>query len=236
VVEPTARFEEVRIPLREPVHGLDSVSGFLGVPEWWPTGARVAAVIAHGSQREDPLLAFLQRQLTERKFLALRFLLPFVEAEKKRPDPPDVLLAAYRAALGFVHGDPTSAPAHVFIGGKNVGALAATHAAAAVRARIDGLFLLGYPLHRQDDPSELQADRLYRVVTPVLFLTGTRDRHCDLAALRKLTHRVGAPTEIRAIFEADHQFRVRKSERSGDDLQREVLGLLEGWMRKVIGE
>ena len=32
VVEPTARFEQLRIPLREPVHGLDSVPATLGRP------------------------------------------------------------------------------------------------------------------------------------------------------------------------------------------------------------
>ena len=54
--------------------------------------------------------------------------------------------------MTLLQSDPTAAPAHLFIGGKNVGALAAAHAATA-RLRVDGLFLLGYPLHKQDDPS-----------------------------------------------------------------------------------
>src|SRR4029450_13143518 len=99
VVEPTARFEQVRIPLREPVHGLEAVAGILGIPEGWPAGARVGAALRPGSQKEDPLLEFLQQQLTERKFLTLRFQLPFVEAEKKRPDPAPVLLNTYRSAV-----------------------------------------------------------------------------------------------------------------------------------------
>ncbi len=235
MVEPTARFEQVRIPLRERLHGLDAVPGVLGIPEWWPTGARVGVAIAHGSQKEDPLLEFLQHQLTERKFLTLRFQLPFVEAEKKRPDPAPVLLNTYRSAVTLLQNDPAAAPAHLFIGGKNAGALAAAHAATA-RLRIDGLFLLGYPLHKQDDPSVVQADRLFRVVNPILFLRGSRDRHCDLAALRRVTLRVGAPTEIRTLEEADHQLRVRKSERDPEDLQREVLAVLEHWVRKIVGE
>jgi hypothetical protein len=234
-VEPTARFEQVRIPLREPVHGLEAVSGVLGIPEWWPTGARVGVAIAHGSQKEDPLLEFLQQQLTERKFLTLRFQLPYVEADKKRQDPAPVLLNTFRSAVTLLQSDPTAAPAHLFIGGKNSGALAAAHAATA-RLRVDGLFLLGYPLHKQDDVSVVQADRLFRVVSPILFMTGARDRNCDLAALRKVTLRVGAPTEIRSIEEADHAFRVRKSERDPEDLQREVLAILEHWIRKIVGE
>ena len=82
-----ARFEQVRIPLREPVHGLDAVPGMLGVPEWWPTGrprgrrarprrpeagsaARVPSAAAHRAEVPDA---------------ALR--LPFAEAGKTRPDP-----------------------------------------------------------------------------------------------------------------------------------------------------
>lgn len=235
MVEPTAKFEQVRIPLREPVHGLDSVPGTLGTPEWWPTGARVGVVIAHGAQKEDPLLEFLQRELTERKFLTLRFPMPFVEAGKKRQDAPPVLLGTFRSAVTMLQNDPAAAPAQTFIGGKNAGALAAAHAATA-RLRTDGLFLLGYPLHKQGDPSVVQADRLFRVVSPILFLTGSRDRYCDLATLRKVTLRVGAPTEIRSIEEADHAFRVRKSEREPEDMQNEVLALLEHWIRKIVGE
>jgi predicted alpha/beta-hydrolase family hydrolase len=236
VVEPTARFEQVRIPLREPLHGLDAVPATLGVPEWWPTGARVGVVIAHGAQKSDPLLEFLQRELTERKYLTLRFVFPFAEAEKKRPDPDEVLLRVYRSAVAMLHNDPTAAPAHLFIGGKNVGASAAVHTATA-RTRVDGLFLLGYPLHKQDEPESVQADqRLYRVVNPILFLTGTRDRQCDIPTLRRVRLRVGAPTEIHPVAEADHPFRVRKSDRNPEDVQREVLSVLDQWMRKVIGE
>jgi len=45
-LEPTARYEDVRIPLHEPGHELESVSGVLGIPEWWPTGSRVGVVLA----------------------------------------------------------------------------------------------------------------------------------------------------------------------------------------------
>ena len=73
MVEPSVRFEEVRIPLPATVHGLDAVSGVLGIPEWWPTGSRVGIVLAQSTQKEDPLLENLQRGLTERTYLTLRF-------------------------------------------------------------------------------------------------------------------------------------------------------------------
>jgi hypothetical protein len=236
VVEPTARFEELKVPLGEPVHGIDAVSAFLGIPEWWPTGSRIGVVLAHGSQAQDPLLESLLRQLTEHKFLTLRFLFPFLEAGKRRPDPLPVLLRTFLAAVSVLGRDPSAAPAHLFLGGKNVGGLAALHAATG-RLRASGLFFLGYPLHKQDDPSEVHAERLFRVVTPLLFVQGTKDRRCDLGALRGTLRRVGAPWHLHEVPEADHTLRVpKKAEREGEAVEAEVLRVLEGWMTRVVGE
>ena len=73
---------------REPVHGLDELSAVLGIPEWWPTGSRVAIAIAHGSNSnlDDPLVEYIHRELTERRFLTLRFNFPFAEAGKRAKD------------------------------------------------------------------------------------------------------------------------------------------------------
>ena len=102
MVEPSSRIEEIKIPLTEPVHGLVSVPGFLGVPRWWPTGSRVCVVLAHGANSDytDPLIEYLQRELTERRYLTLRFNFPFAEAKRTRPDPLPVLRRTFRAALG----------------------------------------------------------------------------------------------------------------------------------------
>jgi predicted alpha/beta-hydrolase family hydrolase len=236
LVEAAAQFEQVKIPLPEPVHDLETVSGTLGIPEWWPTGSRISVVLAHGSQKDDPLLEGLQRELTQRKYLTLRFAFPFVESGRKKADPIGILQRTYTAALAILGRDPTAAPAHVFIGGKNLGALAAAHAAAA-RARVDGLFFLGYPLHKQDDPSQVRAERLFRIINPMLFIQGTRDRHCDLPTLRRTLMRVGAPWQLHTVEEADHFFRVsKKSGRSTEQVQAEVLAAVDAWIRKTLGE
>jgi len=236
LVEQTARFEEVKIPLREPVHGLEAVSGTLGVPEWWPTGSRICLLMAHGSQVEDPLLESVARELTERKYLTLRFLLPHVEANKKRMDSPAVLRRVFLAAASLVNRDPTAAPAHIFVGGKNQGALAAAHAATS-RLRAAGLFFLGFPLHKQGDPSDVRAERLYRAISPMLFVQGDRDRNCELSALKTTLIRVGAPWNIHVVRGADHAFKMLKSaERPEEEVHREILTKIDGWVTKVLGE
>ncbi len=237
-MEPAARFEELKIPLAEPVHGLEAVSAVLGVPEWWPTGSRVSVVLAHGpnGDKDEPLLVALQHALTERKVLTLRFNFPFAEAEKKRPDPMPVLERCLRHAIATLGRDPTAAPAHLFLGGRGLGGrVAANLATSTVRA--DGLFFLGFPLHPPGKPEEIRLDRLFRIVSPMLFVQGTRDRQCEIPVLRKTLVRVGAPTALHVVQEADHLFKVpRKTGRTEADVHREVFSTLDAWIARVLGE
>jgi predicted alpha/beta-hydrolase family hydrolase len=236
VVEPSVRFEEVKIPLPEPIHGLQTVTGVLGIPEWWPTGSRIGIVLAQATQKEDPLLESIQRGLTERTYLTLRFRFPYAEAGKKRPDPMPVLHRTYQSAVSILGRDPSAAPSHVFTGGKNLGALVAAHAATS-RIRVEGVFFLGYPLHKQDKPDEVRADRLFRVISPMLFVQGARDRHCDLPTLRKTLARVGAPVQLHVVEDADHSLRVpRKSGRTPQEIEAEIMTTLAGWIRSVLGD
>jgi predicted alpha/beta-hydrolase family hydrolase len=237
VVEPSARFEELKIALPEPVHGVGEVSAVLGIPRWWPTGSRVGIVLAHGrgDDMADPLIEHLHRELTERRYLVLRFNFPFAEAGKRRPDSVHVLRRCYRAALGALARDPTAAPAHLFLGGKGLGGQVAAGVAGA-RIRVDGLFLMGYPLHPQDRPEKVQPDQLFRIVAPLLFLQGSRDRTCDLDALRRVLRSVGAPTALQVVEAADKNFKVlKKSGRTEEEIREEILTGVDTWIQKVLG-
>ena len=233
----TPQFEEIKIPVPDRVHGLDTVTGILGIPEWWPTGSRVSVVLARASTAPDPLIDSIQRELTAKKILTLSFPLPYMVAGKKTPDDMRILKRSYQAAVALLGQDPSAAPSHIFAGGKNIGALVAANAAtAAARMRIEGLFLLGFPLHKQDDPSEPRSEQLYRAVAPMLFVQGQRDRHCDLPTLRKTLARVGAPVQLHVVDETDHQLHVpKRAGRTQEQVNQEILATLEAWMRKTLG-
>lgn len=236
MVDPTARFENIKIPLPDPVHGLDSVSGVLGIPRWWPTGARVSVVIAHGAGRDmdDPIIEDLHRELTERHYLTLRFNQPFAEAGKRRPDPVRVLRRTMRAAVSVLAADPTAAPAHLFLGGKGLGGQVAADLAGS-RVRVDGLFFLGYPLHTAGKPETAQADQLYRLISPMLFIQGDRDRSCDLDVLRQTLTRVGAPTTLQICRDADQHFKVlKKSDRTEEEVRAEVANGVDAWITRIL--
>lgn len=234
-MEPTAQFEDITIPLIEPVHGRDSVRGVLGIPEWWPTGERVAVVIAHGgaSNVEDPMIAMLTRGLTEKSYLTLRFNFPFAEASKRSSaDSEDVLERGFRAALNVLGRDPTALPARLFVGGVGIGSRVAAKLVAD-RLHADGLFMLGFPLHPQDKPEKSDPDILFRATAPMLFIQGTRDRRCNTSALRQALRRVGAPIELYDVEEADSVFHVPKSSgRTNQQVQTEVYRVLSTWLAR----
>jgi predicted alpha/beta-hydrolase family hydrolase len=237
VVEPSARFEEIRIALTDPVHGLEDVSAVLGIPRWWPTGSRVCVVLAHGSGTDlnDPLVEYLHRELTERRYLSLRFNFPFAEAGKRRPDSMHVLRRVFRAAVATLGRDPTAAPAHLVLAGVGLGAQVAAELSIS-RLRADGVVLLGYPLHPRGKPDKLRADQLYRVVAPMLFVQGTRDRYCDVDLLQRTLTRVGAPTTLHLAEDADHRFQVpKRSSRTEEEVREQILNVIDGWIEKVLG-
>jgi predicted alpha/beta-hydrolase family hydrolase len=234
-MEPAARFEELKIPVPSEEGDLE-VSGVLGIPEWWPSGARVGVVLAPGNtgRHDEPFATDLHRELTERKFLTLRFSFPFGESGRKRPDPMLTLRQTYRAAVQMLSADPTSAPAHVFIGGVGLGAKVAS-VVATDRIRVTGLFSLGYPLHPARKPEKADAEQLYRIITPMLFVQGSKAQNCDLEVLRRCLSRVGAPTTLHVVEEADHQFKVaKKSGRTYEEVLAECLAVLETWFDKVV--
>ena len=235
VVEQTAQFKELQIPLVAPIHGNDSISAVLGIPEWWPTCQRVAMVIAHDADSDlnHPLLEHLQDKLTNEKFLTLRFNFPFAEArEPTSADTGEILIRTFRTAIAALHRDPTTSPAHVFIGGHGLGARVAAQIATS-QVRIGGTFLISFPLHTAGEPEAISAEQLYRITSPTLFVQGSRDHQCDLGSLIKTARRMGTTTEIRSVEDADENFAVPgESLRSSDEIYDEVCQYLLDWSDK----
>ena len=239
MVEQSPRFEELKIRLPEPASGIEEVSAVLGIPEWWPTGSRVAVAIAHGSasNMDDPVIIDLHRRLTEQKLLTLRFNFPFGEVGRRSgTNSIEVMERTYRAALSVLGRDASQGPAHLILGGKGAGAGVAAQLAAG-RLRLAGLFFLGFPLHPQDRKAEVRAESLFRITSPMLFVQGTRDRRCDVDTLRETIRGVGASTRLHVIEEADQNFKVTKrSLRTEQDVRDETFDVLHRWLGKVIGE
>src|SRR3989442_1492184 len=79
-------------------------------------------------------------------------------------------------------------------------------------------------------------EQLFRIVSPALFVQGDRDATCDIETLRQTLVRVGAPTVLRAIHEADRQFKVlKKSGRAPEEVMQEMTSALDEWIQGILG-
>jgi len=223
-MDSNAKSEVVKLP----VSGEVTTTGTLGIPEWWPSGRRVGVVLAHDGpyNQDQPLLVRLQEQLVASGFLTLRFNFPFAEAGKKRPDPPLVLEKTLRAAIAAMVHDPQNAPAHLVIGGSGLGARVAAEAVAH-GIKVDSLVCLGFPLHPSGKPSQQKADFLFRLICPILFVQGTRDPYCRVDRLKLLLKRIGTPTNLTVVEDADHSLQViKRSPRTQDEVDAQVTSVL----------
>ena len=242
MIEPSAQYEEVKIPLPIPAHDLTEVSAVLGIPEWWPTGSRAAVALAHGSSggMEDPMLVHLQEFLTERKYLTLRFNFPFWEARKPgkraRPDRPHILEQTFLTALGLLNRDPTASPAHLFIGGKGLGARVAAQLA-TTRLRIDGAFFLDCRSTTSINPKRWTPTPCTGSSLPMLFVQGTRDRQCNIPTLQHTLTRIGctdgSPPErwCRPKLQSAEEIR-----RTTEDIHAESTHAVTNWLKRRLLE
>jgi predicted alpha/beta-hydrolase family hydrolase len=94
---------------------------------------------------------------------------------------------------------------------------------------------MAYPLHPQGKPEKMNPEQLFRIISPVLFLQGSRDRTCELDLLRQTLTRVGAPTSLFVSQDADRHFKVpKKIGRPQEEVSTELAATLDEWIQKVL--
>lgn len=221
------------VPVTINVSGAVRVSGLLQLP----AHARACFVFAHGAGAgmRHPFIAAVAHELGDQDIATLRYQFPYMEAGKKRPDPPALCHATVRAAVLTAALRAPGLP--LFAGGKSFGGRMTSQAQAAEPLpSVRGLGFLGFPLHPAGRPSDARGQHLIDVQVPMLFLQGTRDALADLALLRALIKRLGKCATLREFQHADHSFHVRASAGVTDAqiLARVVRDLVE-WMRVILG-
>jgi predicted alpha/beta-hydrolase family hydrolase len=141
----------------------------------------------------------------------------YMRADRKRPDPLPLLIAAHRAALVAVR--PAGVP--TFLVGKSMGSRIGCHVALA--EKVDGLVCFGYPLCAAGDRTKLRDKVLRDLSTPILFVQGTRDSLCPLDLLEKVRGEMSAPNQLHLVKEGDHSLGVAKRQlKAAGETQEEV--------------
>src|SRR5689334_3664288 len=190
-----------------------------------PPNARACYVLAHGAGAgmTHPFMAAVASGLHARGIATLRYQFPYMEAGKKRPDPPALAHATVRAAVAAAARELPDLP--LVAGGKSFGGRMTSQAqAAAPLPGVRGLAFLGFPLHPAGRPSRERAQHLAAVEIPMLFLQGTRDELARLDELEPVVAGLGARATLRRFEDADHSFHVpRRSGRSDAQVLDDVL-------------
>ncbi len=193
------------------------------------TGAgRTVVVCAPGAgsdMRNELLLGFAEA-LADADVACLRFNFPYKERGAKAPDPPPVLLAAWRAA--FERAQELGGP--VWVSGKSMGGRIGSMAVAEGMPAA-GLVFLGYPLHPPGKPDRIRDAHLDDVRAPMLFIQGTRDPFARWDLLEGVVKRLADRAVLHPIEGGDHSFRVRGRPKDDGGTGRELGGIAAEFIR-----
>ncbi len=142
----------------------------------------------------------------------------YMREGRRRPDLLPQLIAAHRQAL--VAARPGRS---VFLIGKSMGGRIGCHL--SLEENVAGVVCLGYPLCGGGDPSRLRDKVLRALVTPILFVQGTRDSLCPLDLLESVRAEMTAPTFLHVVEGGDHSLQVLKRQLAArEETQEQVDG------------
>ena len=198
----------------------------------------VTLVLAHGAgaPQQHPFMVSFARALSDRGIDVLTFNFFYITQGRKVPDRMPQLVACYRAVIEAARNEIPSARERLFIGGKSMGGRAATHVAAADRElAIDGIVLLGYPLHPPGRPDQLRDAHLPDVQRPMLFVQGARDTFGTPSELKPILASLSPLPTLHHVDGGDHSFKVsgRDSKTRQATVFAEIQDTIVEWIHQV---
>ena len=132
--------------------------------------ARRTFVFAHGAggAMASGFMNTIARGIAAKSIRVVRFEFPYMAARRRRPDPQNVLLDAWRTVVREL-----GTPERLVIGGKSLGGRMASMVADELS--VAGLLCYGYPFHPPGQREKLRTEHLKSLRTPALIVQGTRD-------------------------------------------------------------
>ncbi len=178
----------------------------------------------------SPFITYFHAQLAERGFLTVKFNFPYMEARRRIPDRADTLEDCYSRVVERVRTSPHS-PKHFFLGGKSMGGRIASQAVSK-GLKSDGLFFLGYPLHPPGKPQQLRDQHLYRISTPMIFISGTKDQFASKELLEEVVAKLGDTATLHWVEGGNHSLDPGKGKTVKDATYIGLVELLQDWFNK----
>ncbi|SVB70272.1 uncharacterized protein METZ01_LOCUS223126, partial [marine metagenome] len=215
-----------------PTKSLGEVSAILLRPD----AAKSLYVFAHGAGAgmRHSFMEAVSYRLASRRIATFRFQFPYMEVERKVPDPAPVLVDCVRSAVNEASRLVPDIP--LVAGGKSMGGrMTSTAASRGFLPDVLGLAFFGFPLHPPGGTSTERADHLAHVNLPMLFLQGTRDRLADLKLLTPLLADLKPCPTVHVVHDMDHGFHVAKrTGRTNEEVLDEVCDGFCHWCDRVV--
>ncbi|MEX2430545.1 MAG: alpha/beta family hydrolase [Dehalococcoidia bacterium] len=178
-----------------------------------------------GAGLSDPFGEYLAGHLHEHGISLVRFQFPYAERRQRRPDPPAVLLATWRAVLQSV-GQEYAA---VVASGRSMGGRIASMVAAEA-SPLTGLAVFAYPLQPPNASGTKRAAHFPDITVPTLFCSGTRDTFATPEQLQAAASAV-PNARVHLLQGADHGFNVLKSSgRTREAVWAEAVDATVNWL------
>ena len=115
----------------------------------------------------------------------------------------------------------------MFLGGHSYGGRQATMLCADEPDLVGGLLLLSYPLHPPRKPEQLRTQHFSELVTPALFVHGTRDPFGSIEEMQSALKLIPAKTELLEVDGAGHDLGFKGKSRPGEVIERVVAAFRE---------
>jgi predicted alpha/beta-hydrolase family hydrolase len=174
-----------------------------------PVGA--ALILGHGAGagQQSPWIVTFASALSARGLDIITFNFLYTEQRRRVPDRRPLLESCYRAVIDASRQEVERARRCLVIGGKSMGGRIATQVAAAdPKLELNGLVLLGYPLHPPGRPAERRDAHLPAVGRPMLFVQGSRDAFGTPSELAPVLAPLTPPATLYIVEGGDHSFKV----------------------------
>ena len=194
-------------------------------------------IVCHGrwNNLDLPLLRDLCQGAAAAGLRALRFNFRYVT---ERTDPSSggaAEMADLEGAIEAMSVRFNPSPGRTYLAGKSLGAVVASHVAAA-RPGLGGYIALGYPLHGPGGQATAQTAHLAQLGCPALFVAGDRDPFCSLAKLRPVIATIPTSCTLEIIAGGDHSYQPPGAPEGSDAYLPGAIQAVLAWLAVQIGD
>ncbi len=177
-----------------------------------PENPKAILTLAHGAGAgmNHFFMNDLATELATQGLATLRFNFPYIEQNKKLPDPPAIAHKTVAAVLEKTHELFPTIP--LFVSGKSFGGrMSSQYLTTTTPEWVKGIIFFGFPLHPAGKPLMERAEHLKLLKFPMLFLQGTKDELAELGLIEKVTSKLPAAT-LHTLEGTDHSFKLGKKD------------------------